>query len=793
MSLQGVKDYAEQQRRLMQDIGTYGQRNRELSRKREEEERQREKMLAEEAESREAEGGGDAEEQGSGKDESAEEPVENDTNAVDNLKQNLHLELVKSGAARELTLESPAFVSESALPLTEPPKEATEATPVADANDEVTLAPEYPLSPVMLSEGKTILTPVPQQPLTVTPSPPESPATCQVSTLSTLQGTPEKSPQTSPNNRRRFVICKVNEQSSKARRLAATADPLGAVQLVDDVIAHPVTPESGDSVTEAGSEDVTNSEHIPDVDTNRPVVTDTDASTKNDTIVSVQGLVGSIVDCVIHDVVGQFDSAQCRSMGESGDTAPCQPVDCAHKPVDTGCGDMSETGDTAANDTDIRTASTQLCENIPAVVTVDSGRVGDDGSGTSDIVLVASTLAAPGDTDQPQSECPVTDHSSTLTPSGNTVATSAECELASSVKDVNELVSSGDSVNELVSSGDSVNELVSSGDSVNELVSSGDRVNELVSSGDSVNELVSSGDSVNELVSSGDSVNGLVSSGDSVNESAVSSGHSETVSSGRGVNELVSSDDSMTESVSSCQGDNVTVSPGKSVSASVSSGISVNGSVSSGVSVNESVSSGVSVNEPVFSEYDQFMCAGSGVKELPSPRPAGCQLCVADTGDRTDTCSTQADECHVETVMSPKSDQCHTNDVLPKSLQPDQCHSDDVVSPESLNSDKCHEIVSLKSHQSHTGEVVPSESPKLDQCHAEPYLLNCVAESATSERRSGPAASPDDVTVSLSEDLCHQTEPNLRSSLSMNGMRVELASVLDSLDQQLDPLTTDQG
>ena len=776
MSLQGVKDYAEQQRRLMQDIGTYGQRNRELSRKREEEERQREKMLAEEAESREAEGGGDAEEQGSGKDESAEEPVENDTNAVDNLKQNLHLELVKSGAARELTLESPAFVSESALPLTEPPKEATEATPVADANDEVTLAPEYPLSPVMLSEGKTILTPVPQQPLTVTPSPPESPATCQVSTLSTPQGTPEKSPQTSPNNRRRFVICKVNEQSSKARRLAATADPLGAVQLVDDVIAHPVTPESGDSVTEAGSEDVTNSEHIPDVDTNRPVVTDTDASDKNDTIVSVQGLVGSIVDCVIHDVVGQFDSAQCRSMGESGDTAPCQPVDCAHKPVDTGCGDMSETGDTAANDTDIRTASTQLCENIPAVVTVDSGRVGDDGSGTSDIVLVASTLAAPGDTDQPQSECPVTDHSSTLTPSGNTVATSAECELASSVKDVNELVSFGDRVNELVSSGDSVNELVSSGDSVNELVSSGDRVN--------------------ELVSSGDSVNGLVSSGDSVNESAVSSGHSETVSSGRGVNELVSSDDSMTESVSSCQGDNVTMSPGKSVSASVSSGISVNGSVSSGVSVNESVSSGVSVNEPVFSEYDQFMCAGSGVKELPSPRPAGCQLCVADTGDRTDTCSTQADECHVETVMSPKSlnsDQCHTNDVLPKSLQPDQCHSDDVVSPESLNSDKCHEIVSLKSHQSHTGEVVPSESPKLDQCHSEPYLLNCVAESATSERRSGPAASPDDVTVSLSEDLCHQTEPNLHSSLSMNGMRVELASVLDSLDQQLDPLTTDQG
>ena len=743
VSLQGVKDYAEQQRRLMQDIGTYGQRNRELSRKREEEERQREKMLAEEAECQEAEGG-EAVEEGNGKEEIAKEPVESDTNAVDNLKQNLHLELVKSGAARELTLESPAFVSELALPLTEPPEEATEATPVADASDEVTLAPEYPLSPVMLSEGKTILTPVPQQPLTVTPSPPESPATCQASTLSTPQGTPEKSPQTSPNNRRRFVICKVNEQASKARRLAATADPLGAVQLVDDVI--------GDSVTAAVSEDITNSEHIPDVDTDRPVVTDTDASDKHDTIVSVQGLVGLIVDCVIHDVVGQFDSAQCRSMGESGDTAPCRPVDCTHKPVDIGCGDMSATGDTAASDTDICTASTQLCEDIPAVVTVKSGRVGDDSSGTSDIVLVASTLPAPGDTDQ----CPVTDHSSTLTPSGNTIATSAECDLASSVKGVNELVSSGDSVN----------------------------------------ELMSSGDSVNGLVSSGDSVNGLVSSGDSVNESAVSSGYSDTVSSGQGVNEWVSSDDSMTESVSSCQGNNETVSLGKSVNASVSSGISVNGSVSSGVSVNESVSSGVSVNEPVFSECDSSMLAGSGVKELPSPRPAGCQSYVVDTGDRTDTCSTQVDECHVETVTSLKSlnsDQCHTNDVSPKSLQPDQCHSDDVVSPESLQSDKCHEIVSLTSHQSHTGEAVSSESPKLDQCPAEPYLLNCVVESVTSERRSGPAASPDDVNVSVSEDACHQTEPNLHSSLSMNGMRVELASVLDSLDQQLDPLTTDQG
>ena len=36
-----MKDYAEQQRRLLQDIGTYSQRNREAATKREQEEKQR--------------------------------------------------------------------------------------------------------------------------------------------------------------------------------------------------------------------------------------------------------------------------------------------------------------------------------------------------------------------------------------------------------------------------------------------------------------------------------------------------------------------------------------------------------------------------------------------------------------------------------------------------------------------------------------------------------------------------------------------------------------------------------
>lgn len=732
----GVKDYAEQQRRLMQDIGMYGQRNRELSRKREEEERQREKLLAEEAESREAEGGGDTGEQGSGKEECVEELVEKEINPVDNLKQNMHLALVTSAATRELTLESPAFVSELALPLTEPPEEATEATPVDDANNEVTLAPEYPLSPVMLLEGKTILMPVLQQPVTVTPSPPESPATCQVSTL---QGTPDKSPQTSPNNRRRFVICKVNEHSNgKVRRLAATADPLGAVLQVDDVIAQPTAvPGSSDSVTaaEAVSEDATNSVHILDVNTNRSVTT-TDALDKYNTVESVQGLVNSIVDCAIRDVINQ-----CRSVGESGDTAPCRPAGHTHRPLDTGCGDLLQTGDTAANDTDIRTANTQLCENIPTVGTGDSGHVGDDNSGTRDTVSEGPTLVAPRDTDHTQYECPVTDHSSTLAPCAKTTVTSAESELGSP----------GQGVNESVSSGHSVNEPVSSGQSVNDYVPCAQSVNESVPFGQSVNGSVSSGESVNESVSSGLNVNGSVSSGISVNES-------------------------------------------------VSSGQNVNGSGSSAISVNESVSSGV--GESVLSENDLVKCAEpcpvSEVKgEFHSPHPAGCQSCVVDTGNRTDTCSTQVDQCRADKVVSPesiKSDQCHANDVVsPESLKSDQCHTD-VVSSESLKSDKWHasETVSVESHQCHTEEVVSSESPKLDQCHAEPDLLNCVAESATSERCSGPAASPGHVTVSPSVDLCHQTEPNLHSSLSMNGMRVELASVLDSLDQQLDPLTTDQ-
>ena len=884
--LQGVKDYAEQQRRLIQDIVIYGQRNRELARKREEEEKLKEKLLEEEAELRGAEGRGDGDlgsvEQRSEKEGCVEE-LEKGTNAVDNLKQNMHLKLVTSGGTRDLTLESPAFVSELALPVTEPPPETTEATPVDDATNDVTMSPEYPLSPVILSKGKTILTPVPQQPLPVTPSPPESPATCQVSCLSTPQGTPDKSPQTSPNNRRRFIICKVNEHSNrKAKPGAAHIQPPVEYSSVQSSTASGSC-DSGKirTVTDAVPGGTTNNADIPglaQVGTNRTAMIETsthplsDMSQRNKTVGSVQGLVDSIVDHVIHDVIGQYESAQCVSIGESGDTSPCHHAGFAHRPIDTGCGDVSGTGDTdgtAATGT-ATTRPTLLSEDIPRVGTVDSEPVVDDTtgciildtSGTGDSKSGGETAIAPSDIDQTECECPDTVHSSTHT----------SCELAGDTSYVNasDLVSSGQSMNEseLVSSGQSVNEseevssshsahesglvssshsahesgLVSSGQSANEseLVSPGQSVNksELVSYGQSVNksELVSSGQSVNksELVSCGQSVNKseLVSSGQGVNESeVVSSGHSAhesgLVSSGQSANEseLVSSGQSVDKSelVSSDQGVNKSevVSSGQSANESkvvssshsahefglVSSGHSAHESwlVSSGNSAHESglvssshsahesglVSSGHSAHESglvssghgahetglVSSSHSAheygLVSSGHSVYESVSSE-SGLVKCAepsigsVETGEVSSASKpTTHGSCAVDRGKSNVSAMANKTDA--DITEVDQCPTDEMVSPKS------------------------SESPKSGQCHAESDLHNCGTESATSERYGGTAASPSCVTVSPSLGLCQQTEPNLHSTLTMNGMRVELASVLDSLDQQLDPLATEHG
>ena len=265
-----MKDYADQQRRLLQDISNLMLRNRDLLRQREEEERKRreqqkdtEKQIDEakkdEKEAQEEESSEvpkvvaledvpqlivpkDASKES--KEKQSEEVAEN--NSVENEiipKEEIAVEAFANevakvdmkeipesqaneivtdedkeagdnliGAARKgdqfrldlpltskiMTLESPAFIPESALPVVVPPSEEEVAREAAEHNASLSAAsPEY-------------------NPLTFPPSPMVGTAK-PIATLTPdaqTQETKKLSPNASPNTRRKFVISRVQESAS---------------------------------------------------------------------------------------------------------------------------------------------------------------------------------------------------------------------------------------------------------------------------------------------------------------------------------------------------------------------------------------------------------------------------------------------------------------------------------------------------------------------------------------------------------------------------------------------------
>ena len=154
--LQGVRDYAEQQRRLLTDITNYMQRNRDLARQREVEEeqrRQQEELDRQRLEIEEAE-----REQRKAQEKDLEETQAVSTAAA-SFKANLHLDLDPALPARSQTLESPAFVPESDLPIPAPP---VEQTPAVIQSQSQPVKTDFPPSPMVSSDGRPVLALVPQ-------------------------------------------------------------------------------------------------------------------------------------------------------------------------------------------------------------------------------------------------------------------------------------------------------------------------------------------------------------------------------------------------------------------------------------------------------------------------------------------------------------------------------------------------------------------------------------------------------------------------------------------------------
>ena len=875
---QGVKDYAEQQRRLMQDIMMYGQRNRELARKREEQEKLKETQLKEEAELREAQGRGDEDAGSVERPSDLQEAVEErqkEVNPVDCLKHNLHLNLSTSGATRELTLESPAFVSQVELPIPEEPAEQeTVATPVDSAEIDVTIDPEYPLSPVIVSDGKTILTPVQRHPLTMIPSPPELPATCQVASLSTSPGAAGRSPQTSPNSRRRFVICRVKEHSGSKTRPVAVHGHLPAAS---NGLSVNVQSSAANTQSSASSTDTV----LNNVVMNRTVTSNTSPHQQSDvgrdqTLVCVQGLIDSIVDQIIRDVIAQYESVQLLRVSESGDTRLCRPALNAQRLVDTGCGDVSQSGACAANENGVHVGTATAVgqsDNIPIVGTEDSELVFGD---TTTLSLPCCT--GPRDItsgDQIRQACPVTVHNSnhvSVVVSGRTTTSLADelmsfghivtefghsvNESVSSVNSGNEFVSSVNSASESVSSVNSASESVSYVNSASESVSSVNSASESVSYVNSASESVSSVNSASESVSYVNSASESVSSVNCASESVSSvNGASESVSSVNIGNEFVSSVNSASESVSYVNSASESVSSVNSASESVNS---ANESVSSVNSVNEGLDKGADADcervEEVASppsEPTVFKRAAAGTHNLNievSPKSdkthaAELDQCHASEGVSLESVklmlSPESDQCHIRVEVSSKSDHCHVANEMhntvatlvpsPKrsgtsALTVSPCHQTECSRTGALTVSLCHQTEcsgsgALTVSTGHPTECTGTGALTVSPCHQTEcsgtsgltvspcYQTECSGTGALTvspchqtecSGTSGLTVSPCHQTEcsgtgALTVSPCHQTEPNLHSALTMNGMKVELASVLDSLDQQFDPLASHQG
>lgn len=170
-----MKDYADQQKRLLNDITTYMQRNRTLARQREEEEIALEsERLSSIRPDEQLEN--DPKERESGEETFAEDDTgvktPEDVAVVNSQKEvvftsgessprhrlNLTLEL----KTRCETLESPDFIPESEMPLADlPPADAAAALTAADTRaSKRKVILDIPPSPMVSSQGKTVLVPI---------------------------------------------------------------------------------------------------------------------------------------------------------------------------------------------------------------------------------------------------------------------------------------------------------------------------------------------------------------------------------------------------------------------------------------------------------------------------------------------------------------------------------------------------------------------------------------------------------------------------------------------------------
>jgi hypothetical protein len=225
-----MKDYADQQMRLLNDISNYMLRNRDLARQREEEE-ERNKLAEEQASKQLQEA--QEEEQAEGEQEKPEETTEEtpeeevitpDPNVepLGNLplanceekprvegspSRNMKLDLSVTSLPTS-TLESPAFVPECQFPVAKPVDanigtilEDHEAEALIATPSPTTIPKEFPPSPMMSSNGHPMLAPIIDHSLIQKKLAPQC----------------EERVQYSPNSKRKFHVSRVQESTTKPK------------------------------------------------------------------------------------------------------------------------------------------------------------------------------------------------------------------------------------------------------------------------------------------------------------------------------------------------------------------------------------------------------------------------------------------------------------------------------------------------------------------------------------------------------------------------------------------------
>ncbi len=228
--LQSMRDYAEQQRRLLNDISNYMQRNRDLARQREEEEeRKRQELAQAQKEVEKAIEAAVVTEVIPQDNETSEDPVstENSETGLQNgdTSPKRPGKLPIAAHYGSGTLDSPGFVREALLSQQPPAAAApTPGTPTGSEGSYTSpdLPTDFPPSPIVSDRGHTVLAPVLQDPqITLSPSDlPLGPAAAKAT----------RSVSSQPG-RHKFTISPVLEPGTAVRSLAAEFDQEGGEAL----------------------------------------------------------------------------------------------------------------------------------------------------------------------------------------------------------------------------------------------------------------------------------------------------------------------------------------------------------------------------------------------------------------------------------------------------------------------------------------------------------------------------------------------------------------------------------